>query len=70
MNKAIPYKTVFIDIMIGSRFYKTLPYKMNTLFPPTDGDIIEYVKLKRPELQHQSFTIGFEGLKGGVPCPE
>lgn len=68
MNKIIPFKTVFVDVMIGSRFYKTIPYKMNTLFPPTLDDIKDYVKSKRPELKHQSFTIAFEGLslKGGV----
>ncbi len=68
MNKIIPFKTVFVDVMIGSRFYKTIPYKMSTLFPPTLDDIKDYIKSKRPELKHQPFKIAFEGLalEGGV----
>ena len=62
--------TVFIDIMIGSRFYKTLPYQMNTLIPPSEEDLVEFVTSKRPELKHQAFTIAFEGMKGGFSCPK
>ena len=52
-------KTVYLDIMLGGRFFCQLRYEYCPLFPVEERAIKEYVLSKRPSLKGKDFIINF-----------
>lgn len=55
---------VSFDVMIlgGTKFYCTLSYPYNPLFPIDAKQLRNYVLEKRPTLRYQPFTIVFNAV--------
>lgn len=54
-------KKVYIDVMVlgGVKFYCTLPFLYNPLFPVSEEEVRKYVISRRPTLRYQPFTVVF-----------
>ena len=56
-------KTVYLDIMLGGRFYCQLRYEYCPLFPVDGRELEDYILNKRPSLRGKDFTINFSTNK-------
>ena len=56
-------KIVYLDIMLGERFWAQLEYKYCPLFPIDTNDVQEFVVSKFPSLRHKDFKIKFSNNK-------
>lgn len=56
-------ETVYLDIMLGGRFYCQLRYEYCPLFPVEERDVEDYVLSKRPSLKGKNFIINFSSNK-------
>lgn len=56
-------KTVYLDIMLGGRFYCQLRYEYCPLFPVDSRELEDYILNKRPSLRGKDFTINFSTNK-------
>lgn len=52
-------KTIYLDIMVGNRFYCQIPMKYCPLFPIEEKQVTEYVLEKRPLLKNKKFIVNF-----------
>ena len=50
-------RTIYIDVMIGGRFIKTLPYKHHDILRLDEEKLREYVLSKMPTLRGKDFEI-------------
>lgn len=53
-------KTIFLDIMLNSRYVRTLKYKFCPLFNINMDDLRKYVVSKMPALKGKPFKIEFD----------
>lgn len=52
-------KTIYLDIMIGEKFYDQLTYRYCPIFKIDGEEIRKYVEEKRPLLKHKEYDIHF-----------
>lgn len=50
-------RTIYIDVIIGERFIKTLPYKHHDILRLDEAKLREYVISKLPTLREKNFDI-------------
>ena len=46
-------KTMYLDIMVGDRFYRQIPYEYSPLFAIDYGELVDYVIEKLPSLANE-----------------
>ena len=51
-------RTIYIDVMVGERFIKTLPYKHHDILRLDEEKLREYVLSKMPTLRDKDFEDG------------
>jgi hypothetical protein len=56
-------KIVYLDIMLGGRFWAQLEYEYCPLFPIDTNDIRKFVISKFPSLRNKDFKIKFSNNK-------
>lgn len=52
-------KIIYLDVMVGDRFYCQIPMEYSPLFPIDIEAAERYVLKKKPYLRGTDFTIGF-----------
>ena len=53
-------KTIFIDVMIGERFIKTLPYKHHEVRKLDEEKLRAFVLQKLPTLKDKEFDLFYD----------
>lgn len=46
-------KTIYLDIMIGERFFRQIPYEYSPLFKLNFEDVMKYIYSKFPSLKNE-----------------
>ena len=57
------WKWIYLDIMIGDKFYQQLPMQYCPLFPIEEEDVVKFVLDRLPSLKNKRFTINFSNTK-------
>lgn len=55
-------KTIFLDIMIGERYFCTIKYKYCQAFKIKEEDLREFCIKKKPVLARYEFRIEFDQI--------
>ena len=61
--KVLAKDIIYLDIMIGGRFVRQIPYEYCPLFPIDSDEVKEYVEKKCPSLCGKSFNINFSNQR-------
>lgn len=56
-------QTIYLDIMVGGRFYKQLPYTYCPLWPVDTDEVHDFVVRNLPSLRNKTFNICFSNSK-------
>lgn len=65
MEKIKGYQTIYIDIMVGGRFYKQMPYQYNPLWKIDTRDVEKEVLKKYSHLNGKKYELGFSNQRIG-----
>ena len=61
--KVLAKNIIYLDIMMGGRFVRQIPYEYCPLFPIDSDEVKEYVETKCPSLCGKSFNINFSNQR-------
>ena len=61
--KVLAKDIIYLDIMMGGRFVRQIPYEYCPLFPIDSYEVKEYVETKCPSLCGKSFNINFSNQR-------
>lgn len=53
-------RTIYIDVMIGERFIKTLPYKHHEVLRLDEEKLRDFVLSKMPTLKGKDFDLFYD----------
>lgn len=53
-------RTIYIDVMRGERFIKTLPYKHHEVLRLDEGKLRDFVLSKMPTLKDKEFDLFYD----------
>lgn len=61
--KVLTSSVVYIDIMLGGRFYKQLAYEYCPLWPVKEKEVKTFIESRCPSLKGRKYNISFSNQK-------